>query len=584
MHWPASGRGSIPVPLGLFAAVFLLLAACGPGAGSGRQQGEGTAGQGGSPPMPQRTLVIIVRGEPPSLAARPLVPFSGSLDAPKRLFNAMLDHVDEKEAAHPYLAEALPELNTESWRVFPDGRMETTHQLRPNLTWQDGTALSADDFVFGWRVFATPDLGVARSDPFRQMAEVVAPDARTVLIRWREAYPLAAEMDLRFQALPRHILEEPFQHMDPLGFGNLPFWTFEYVGLGPYRVDRWEAGVFLEASAFEGHALGRAKIDRLKLTFISDPSTAVANILSGDAHFVAEPLLGYEDGVTLEREWGTREGGTVFYGPALIRLSQVQFRPEYVSPRALLDVRVRRALAHAFDTPGALEVFTGGRGVITFTMTSPLAAYYPPIERAITKREYDPKTAQRLLEEVGMVRGADGLYVGATGEPFKVEIWNTGGAVFERENRIFADSLRQAGIDSIPQTLGPARLADAEFRALIPGLFTGGAAVLDSRLRQHSVSDIPKLDNRWQGNNRGGWANADYERLWLAYNSSLGRAERIQQIAQMERLINEDVGSIPHYFTVVVNAHTRNLEGPVVRMTPDAPLSIYDIQNWRWRE
>jgi peptide/nickel transport system substrate-binding protein len=512
------------------------------------------------------------------------VPFSGSLDAPKRIFNGMLDHVDEKEVAHPYLAEALPELNTDTWRVFPDGRMETTHQLRPNLRWQDGVPLTADDFVFGWRVYATPELGVARSAPFRQMAEVVAPDPRTVLIRWREAYPLAAEMDLNFQALPRHILEPAFLQSDASGFANLPFWTFEYVGLGPYRVDRWEAGAFLEASAFDGHALGRPKIDRFRLAFVGDPNTALANMLSGEAHFVAEPLLGYEDGATLEREWAGRNGGTVFFGPVLIRLTQIQFRPEYVSPKALLDVRVRRALAHAFDTPGALEVFTGGRGVITSSMTSPLASYYPAIERVLTKREYDPRVTQRLLEEAGMVRGSDGFYVSATGEPLKVELWNTGGAVFERENRIFADSLRQGGVDATPETLGPARLADAEYRALIPGLFTGGAAVLDARLRQHSISDIPGPENRWQGNNRGGWANAEYERVWQAYNSTLDRSERIQQIAQMERLINEEVGSIPHYFTVVVNAHTANLEGPVARMTPDAPLSIYHIESWRWRE
>jgi ABC-type transport system substrate-binding protein len=262
----------------------------------------------------------------------------------------------------------------------------------------------------------------------------------------------------------------------------------------------------------------------------------------------------------------------------------IQHRPDYVNTKALLDVRVRRALAHAFDTPGALEVFTGGRGVITYTATSPRASYYSAIERVITKRQYDPRTAQRLLEEAGMVRGADGFYVSWTGEPFKPEVWNTGGALFERENQLFVDGLRQAGIDAAGQALGPARLRDAEFRALIPGLFTSGAGTLDARLRLLSMSDIPSPENRWQGRNRGGWQNAEYERLWQTYNSTLDRAERVQQIAQMERLNSEDVGMIPHYFTVVVNARAANLEGPVVRMTPDAPLAIYHIENWAWRE
>ena len=383
---------------------------------------------------------------------------------------------------------------------------------------------------------------------------------------------------------PRHILEQPFAQMDSPAFVNLPFWTFEYVGLGPYRVDRWEAGAFLEATAFDGHALGRPRIDRLRLTFIADPNTALANMLTGEAHFVAEPLLGYEEGATLEREWAARGGGMVFFGPVLFRMSEIQFRPELVNPKALLDLRVRRALAHAFDTPGALEVFTGGRGVLTFTMTSPLAAYYPVVERVITKREYDPRTARQVLDEAGMVRGADSIYVSAAGEPLKVELWSSGGATFERENRIFVDSLRQAGIEAIPQTLVPVRMADTEFRAHRPGLFTTGAGSLDGRLGQYSISAIPGPHNRWQGNNRGGWENVEYERLWQAYNGTLDRSERVQQIAEMERLINEDAASIPHYFTVGVNAHTRHLEGPGIRMTPDAPRSIYHIQNWRWRE
>ncbi len=144
--------------------------------------------------------------------------------------------------------------------------------------------------------------------------------------------------------------------------------------------------------------------------------------------------------------------------------------------------------------------------------------------------------------------------------------------MFERENTILTDSLRQAGIDATSQTLGPALLRDAEARALTAGLFTGGAG--SDRLSEYSSQAIPRPENRFQGNNRGGWDNPEYERLWQAYNSTLGQPERVQQIAQMEHLLNEDVGAIPHYFTVVVTANVSNLSRPVARMTPDAPLAI----------
>lgn len=534
--------------------------------------------------MPQRTLVIVVRQDLPSLAANPLVGYSGSLHPPLYLFNATLARIDENEVAHPYLVEALPQLNTDNWRVFPDGRMETTYRLKPNLTWHDGAPLSGEDFAFALRVYATPEFGVSGSAPVRLMQEIVTPDPRTVVIKWREPYSDAGVLERGFPPLPRHILEEPFKaasgaDTDP--FVNHRFWTFEYVGLGPYRVEQFEPGAFLEAAAFDGHALGRPKIDRLRVIPIGDPNTALANMLSGNAHYIVDFILGFEEGLTLEREWAARDGGVVHFAPVLLRFSQIQHRPEHVKPKAFLDVRVRRAIAHAFDTPGGLEVMAGGRGVITWTLTSPRAEYYPAIERVITKRPHDPRRTGQLLEEAGFTRGADGFYVSPTGERLELEIWNTGGT-FEPENRIFADSLRKAGIDASPHTLGAARLRDQQFRALLPGLFTGGASTLDRRLRQHSIQDIARPENRWAGNNRGGWHNEEYQRLFDAYNVTLDRSERVQQLAQMERLLSEDVGSIPHYFTVVVTAHSGNLKGPVARTTPEAPTAIYKVWTWEW--
>ena len=40
-----------------------------------------------------------------------------------RIFNANLTTVDAQDTVHPYLAESLPQLNTDDWRVFRDGRM-----------------------------------------------------------------------------------------------------------------------------------------------------------------------------------------------------------------------------------------------------------------------------------------------------------------------------------------------------------------------------------------------------------------------------------------------------------------------------
>src|SRR5436190_15184327 len=253
--------------LGLSVLVGTLAACASPSSGGAPT----TAAGGTAAPQIQRTLVVIARGELPSLAAKPFVGFSGSLNPPVRLFNSTLDFVDEEEMPHPYLAEALPSLNTDSWQLLADGRMVTTHHLRPNLTWQDGEPLRADDFVFGHRVYATPELGQAGIKPTRQIDEVQAPDDRTVVIRSKQAFPDADRMDVSnmgFHPLPRHLLESPFTQLDSASFVNHSFWTVDYVGAGPYRVERWEPGAYLDAVAFAGHALGAPKIEHLRLAFV----------------------------------------------------------------------------------------------------------------------------------------------------------------------------------------------------------------------------------------------------------------------------------------------------------------------------
>src|SRR5205823_5060325 len=208
---------------GLIVAV-LILGACAP---SSQRPETGQLAAAPEARQPSRTLVMAVRYEPASLASKPLRESGSGVSSTTRLFNAELDLEDGHGSIRPYLAEALPQLNSDTWRVFPDGRMETTYQLRPNLTWHDGQPLSAEDFAFAYRVFTAPALAVAPTPPVDQMEEVVASDERTLTIKWRKLYPDAGAMTMGFQALPRHVLERPFERLDPDAFLSHPYWTTE---------------------------------------------------------------------------------------------------------------------------------------------------------------------------------------------------------------------------------------------------------------------------------------------------------------------------------------------------------------------
>jgi peptide/nickel transport system substrate-binding protein len=427
-------------------------------------------------------------------------------------------------------------------------------------------------------VYATPQFGAATSPPVGLMDEVLAPDERTVVIRWKQLYPDAAVLsdgtNVGFQALPHHLLQEPFQTMDPLAFTGMSFWTTDYVGLGPYRLERWEPGAFIAARAFDGYALGRPRIERIEVRVIPDPQTAVANLLAGEAHFVSDFILSVTEGLTLEQEFPARGGGVVLYSPTTLRSGVVQVRPDVAETPALLDPRVRRAIAAGLDKLLAVEVLTAGKALPTYTLTHPLVPDYAQIEQAIQKHVYDPRRVQQLMDEAGYTRGADGLFAGRDGQGVRLTIASSAGSKNEH-------SLRRSGFDASQRILPAAQIADPETRALLPGVQIRGGGY---RHLIYTSEQIPRPENRWRGDNRGGWSNAAYDRAFDAYSTTLDHAQRTQHLAELERVLTDDVPVIPLFYNAETNAHVGALQGPVVRRTPDTSGTFLRVHEWSWRQ
>lgn len=546
---------------------------------------EGQRAGGGRPDAPPQspTLVMVLRSEPPSVASKPLRAAGLSVASATRLFNAELDYVDDRGTPHPYLAEALPQLNTDSWRVFPDGRMETSYRLKPEVTWHDGTPLRAGDFAFALEVYRTPELGASDARPISLMEQILAPDDRMVVIRWRNPYPEADALGMGFQALPRHILEQPFQQAEPEALLSHPYWSGAYVGPGPYRLERWEPGAFIEAVAFDRHVLGRPMIDRVRLLFMSDANIVLASLLSEAAHIAVDNSLKYEQAAILQREWAPRNGGVVLLSPSQWRSTEVQLRPELATPSTILDVRVRRALLHAMDRDLLNQTLLGGQGMVADTPISPLVAYYPAIERAITTYPYDLRRTEQLLLEAGLARRPNGLFAHPNGEAFKPGLWTLSGAQNEAELAILVDGFRRAGVEVSPYVIPAAQISDRRVRSTFPALSsTSGGGGEGGLVGLRSAPPGPE-NQGLGGGGRGGWANSEFDRLVDGFNRTLDRAERTQQVVDMARIYSEQLPKLPHYFNVRVTAHVAALKGPLLSTTPDAGSESWNAHQWEWR-
>src|SRR5437660_6104500 len=91
------------------ALVFALITLCSCAPSPGAPAASGSAGQ--AQPQPARTLVVVTRAEPPSLAGRAIRSLGLTQDLSRRMFNSYLTIRNDAGAPVPYLAEAVPQLN-----------------------------------------------------------------------------------------------------------------------------------------------------------------------------------------------------------------------------------------------------------------------------------------------------------------------------------------------------------------------------------------------------------------------------------------------------------------------------------------
>ncbi len=530
-----------------------------------------------------KTLSAAVRVEPAFIAGKPLLQAGLTLGSTVRLFNAGFTLVDDRGLNRPYLAEALPELNTDSWKVLPDGRMETTYRLRPNLTWHDGKPLTSDDIAFAWRVYTNPDFGTASTAPQGLIDEVATPDAQTAIIHWKRPYPRAGALALGdMPPLPRHVLENALQNNASDAFVAQPFWTSEYVGLGPYKVEHWEPGAYIDASAFAGHALGRPKIERIKLIFTNDANTALANLLSGNVQLLADDAVYFQQAVIIRQNWAGNQGGSVLVMPGLWRYTQMQIHPERVSPnaRGLMDVNVRKAIASAVDKQAINDGIYEGEGINSDSVIPPTVDYYAQVDRATNKYPYDPRRSEQLMNDAGYTKASDGFFVGSEGR-FSPELKVIQNAQNESEQAIMASVWRRAGFDIQEAVLPSAQAQDSQVRALFVAMFTTGGPLGENSLPNLGTAGTPRPENRWNGTNRGSWSNAEYDRLVDQFNTTLDRSERIRQIAEMVRIFSDELPALAINFNPGITAHVSALRGPQVTSPDSSPT--WNVHEWELR-
>ncbi|HZT06109.1 MAG TPA: ABC transporter substrate-binding protein [Chloroflexota bacterium] len=539
---------------GVLVTLVAFSVACGspaPATGSGQEARREAA----APTAPKRVLSSVT-ADLPTLRSQLNRAAGGILaGAPEieQLVQSGLAIADNNAVLQPLLAEVVPSVENGLWRVFPDGRMETTWRIRDGALWQDGAPFTADDLVFTSRVFQDTDLPLLHVAAFDTVEKVEARDARTFSITWQKPYinadrVFAATGDVQPLPLPEHILAQPYQE-NKAGLSDLPYWSDEFVGTGPFKPGAWVRGSSITLEAFDRFTLGRPKIDAIEIKFIPDPTTLIANILSGA---VEQPIgrgISFEPGLQLRDQW---RDGHIEFSPG----SDIKVWPQLLNPTpaVVADVRFRRAVYHAIDRQELADTLMAGQVEVAHTTIGSTDPEYPYVIDSVVKYPYDPRQTAQLVEALTYARGADGMFRDASGQPLVVELRSSPMDILRKTKLAIADYWQSAGIgvnvvDDSPQVRG-----NNEYRATFPAFDMSRAGSGAEQLETFISSQARTPQNRYVGQNGPNYMNPDFDALVETYLTTIPIADRMRAVAAVVHHMTDQVIVLDQFYDAAPTA------------------------------
>jgi len=496
------------------------------------------------------TLTLFLREEPPQLDS------SRSTD---QVSGMVLGHVSEgllRYDEHNHLAPGV----AKDWEINEQGAI---FHLRDNALWSDGEPVTADDFVFAWRLALDPKTA-------SEYAFILYPIKNAEAVNKGEL-PLQA---LGVRAVDDHTLavefEMPIAYFDKL----VAFSTYNPIRQdfyeatngsygsdvdtllynGPFVISRWVHGanLLMEKNPDYWDA-DRIKLDALDFAYITSDATATLNLFKDKK--IAYATLGAENlNNAMEQGWDIFRfmDGSVFF----IEFNHREGRPTR-------NLNLRKAMFYAQDSselvykvtklpgylPGESLFPVWLQGVHTFFRQE-----YPAPEATL-----DLEKARHHLElakqELGVAEipplvllTGDNPVSNVQSEYYQQVFRKNLGLTLKIDKQIFKQRL--------------AKMLSGEFDMVL----AGWGPDYDDPLT------FGDLFASWNLNNRGRYQNPELDRLVRLAQTSQDPQERMDAFGAIQQLVFDEVVIIPNYergITYVTHPQMRGMVRRAVGPDPD---------------
>lgn len=433
----------------------------------------------------------------------------------------------------------------ERWEISEETKSITFH-LRPNLTFQDGRALTARDVLFTYQSLMAEEFDSPKKSGYTAVTAFEAPDDRTFVIRFSE--------------INAGILDNLTLGIVPEGADAEQFRT-RPVGAGPYKVVDYIADDRVVMEAFEGYHGGAPAIARVVARVVPDATTRVLELRRGSINFAlnAVPLDAVAAFKDAEEYEVAAEPGSIYQYLAF-NLREPHLRNE----------KVRQAIAHAIDRNRIVSDLLLGYGDVTNSM---LPTSHWARANDLPDYPFDQARAKALLDEAGY-RDPDGDGPKAR---FALTYSTSTDAEANQQAQMIQQMLNQVGIDIT--------INSKEFSTFYDDIQNGRFDMYS--LRRAGVSDpdfysviLASDAMPPEGQNRGFYSNPRVDQLLREARSTFDQNRRTALYQEAQQLLARDLPYISLYHRHNIAIMNQDLEG--FEMYPSGfLLSIADM---RWNE
>ncbi|HRP78364.1 MAG TPA: ABC transporter substrate-binding protein [Aquamicrobium sp.] len=275
----------------------------------------------------------------------------------------------------------------ESWEELDDGK-RIRFTLRQGVTFHNGEPFDAEAVKFTFDRLLGDDgaKGPQRSN-YTSISQVEIVDDHTVDFHLGAPDPVLLTKLAGYGAMivpPKYVSEntEEFFNLNP-------------VGTGPFKFVSYEPKVSLKLEAFEDFWGDKARLSELEYRFITEPSTAVAELQAGRVDIVIPPTIPVSMVSTIEADANLELASVT---------SPTVWALRYNTRDGITaDERVRKAMIMAVDRETIVQEILGGQAEVIATFQSKLSFGY---DAEVKPLPYDPEGAKALLAEAGVQPGA----------------------------------------------------------------------------------------------------------------------------------------------------------------------------------